>query len=552
MLPIFKECVEALFSRGLVKIVFATETLALGINMPARSVVIDKLSKWNGETHADVSPGEYTQLTGRAGRRGIDVEGHAVVVWAPGFNPTTVAGLASTRTYPLRSSFRPSYNMAVNLVRQVGRVTARELLESSFAQFQADRAVVGLARQVRKAEEALEGYAESISCDLGDFMEYAALRRRLSDREQSQSRRGRNDRRDAAADSLDRLRAGDVIDVPTGRSAGMVVVVDPGVRSARDGPRPLVVTIDRQARRLSLVDFPTPVEPLTRMRIAKKFNARNPQQRRDLAALLRNRTQDLPTPKGRQRERSPAPDDPEISRLRENMRAHPCHGCPDREHHARWAERHLKLQRETETIRRRIEQRTNTIARQFDRVCDVLEELGYLEGESATAAGGSLARIYSELDLVAAECLRRSVWDDLEPPALAAALSALVFESRNPDDADRPRLPGGAVRHALAATVDIWAELAAVEREHRLSFLREPDLGFAWAAYRWAGGAGLEDVLDDVNLAAGDFVRWVKQLLDLAEQIADAAGDTSLRRTAREAVRSMRRGVVAYSAEVDT
>jgi ATP-dependent RNA helicase HelY len=332
----------------------------------------------------------------------------------------------------------------------------------------------------------------------------------------------------------------------------MVVVVDPGVRSARDGPRPLVVTIDRQARRLSLVDFPTPVEPLTRMRIAKKFNARNPQQRRDLAALLRNRTQDLPTPKGRQRERSPAPDDPEISRLRENMRAHPCHGCPDREHHARWAERHLKLQRETETIRRRIEQRTNTIARQFDRVCDVLEELGYLEGESATAAGGSLARIYSELDLVAAECLRRSVWDDLEPPALAAALSALVFESRNPDDADRPRLPGGAVRHALAATVDIWAELAAVEREHRLSFLREPDLGFAWAAYRWAGGAGLEDVLDDVNLAAGDFVRWVKQLLDLAEQIADAAGDTSLRRTAREAVRSMRRGVVAYSAEVDT
>jgi ATP-dependent RNA helicase HelY len=130
MLPIFKECVEELFSRGLVKVVFATETLALGINMPARSVVIDKLSKWNGETHADVTPGEYTQLTGRAGRRGIDVEGHAVVLWAPDFDPTAVAGLASTRTYPLRSSFRPSYNMAVNLVHQFGKDTARELLES--------------------------------------------------------------------------------------------------------------------------------------------------------------------------------------------------------------------------------------------------------------------------------------------------------------------------------------------------------------------------------------------------------------------------------------
>jgi len=181
----------------------------------------------------------------------------------------------------------------------------------------------------------------------------------------------------------------------------------------------------------------------------------------------------------------------------------------------------------------------------------VLDQLGYLDADTVTPAGSCLARIYSELDLVAAECLRRGVWDDLEAPALAAALSALVFESRNPDDAQRPRLPGGAVRTALARTVDIWSELDGVERDHRLSYLREPDLGFAWAAYRWAGGASLEDVLDDVDLAPGDFVRWVKQLVDLAEQIADAAGDTLLRHTAREAVRSMRRGVVAYSAEVD-
>src|SRR3954452_600450 len=183
MLSAFKEVVEELFSRGLVKVVFATETLALGINMPARSVVLDRLSKWNGETHADVTPGEYTQLTGRAGRRGIDVEGHGVVVWEPGLDPRAVAGLASTRTYPLRSSFRPSYNMAVNLVRQFGRDRARELLESSFAQFQADRAVVGLARQLRKAEDALDGYRDAATCERGDFMEYAGLRRALSDRE---------------------------------------------------------------------------------------------------------------------------------------------------------------------------------------------------------------------------------------------------------------------------------------------------------------------------------------------------------------------------------
>ncbi|HEY7717498.1 MAG TPA: DEAD/DEAH box helicase, partial [Pedococcus sp.] len=153
MLPTFREIVEELFTAGRIRAVFATETLALGINMPARTVVVEKLVKFNGETHADITPAEYTQLTGRAGRRGIDVEGHAVVLWNRGMDPLAVAGLASTRTYPLRSSFRPTYNMAVNLVAQVGREVAREILETSFAQFQADRAVVGLARAVRRNEE---------------------------------------------------------------------------------------------------------------------------------------------------------------------------------------------------------------------------------------------------------------------------------------------------------------------------------------------------------------------------------------------------------------
>src|SRR6476620_1900556 len=202
MLPTFKECVEELFAAGKCRVVFATETLALGINMPARSVVIEKLVKWNGETHADITPGEYTQLTGRAGRRGIDVEGHGVVLWTPELDPKAVAGLASTRTYPLRSSFRPSYNMAVNLVHQVGRATARELLESSFAQFQADKAVVGLARQLRKAEEGLHGYAESAACDRGDFLQYAGLRDRLKAAENANARARKADRRQQIVDSL--------------------------------------------------------------------------------------------------------------------------------------------------------------------------------------------------------------------------------------------------------------------------------------------------------------------------------------------------------------
>ncbi len=188
LLPAFKEVVEELFVRGLVKAVFATETLALGINMPARCVVLERLVKFNGEAHVDLTPGEYTQLTGRAGRRGIDVEGHAVVIWSPEVDPRHVAGLASTRTYPLRSSFRPSYNMAVNLVSTVGFASARELLESSFAQFQADRSVVGLARQVARNEELLAAQSTEMGCDAGDFGEYFAIRQKISDREKALAR----------------------------------------------------------------------------------------------------------------------------------------------------------------------------------------------------------------------------------------------------------------------------------------------------------------------------------------------------------------------------
>jgi ATP-dependent RNA helicase HelY len=319
------------------------------------------------------------------------------------------------------------------------------------------------------------------------------------------------------------------------------------------------VTADRQARRLALIDFPVPVRAFTRMRIPRNFNGRNPQARRDLAAALRSRTHNLTPPppskgkggRGPAREGRPRHGDEEINRLRAELRAHPCHGCDDREDHARWAERYHKLDRDTRTLRRRIEQRTNTIARQFDRVCEVLTDLGYLEDDKVTPTGERLMRIYTDMDLVAAECLREGLWDELTPSGLAAALSALVFESRRPADAHAPRIPGGPVREVLAATVAVWGDLDALEREHKLDFLREPDLGFAWAAFRWAEGAQLDEVLRETDLAAGDFVRWMKQLLDLTDQVADAAGDAPLRRTARQASDALRRGVVAYSSVSD-
>ncbi len=545
MLPAFKECVEELYLRGLVKIVFATETLALGINMPARTVVLEKLSKWNGETHADITPGEYTQLTGRAGRRGLDVEGHAVVLWQPGMNPRDLAGLASTRTYPLRSSFRPSYNMAVNLVHSYGRHRARELLEQSFAQFQADRAVVGLARQQRKAEDALAGYAEAAQCHLGDFLEYAGLRRQISELEKSSSKVRRDDRRDEAEASLERLQPGDVIVVPVGKFAGPAVVVDPGLSD--NGHRPLVITAERQGRRLAMMDFPTPVEAVARIRLPRKLDPRNPHQRKDVAQAIREAVRGLPLSTTRPRaERAPVDSATaqQIAALRAQMREHPCHGCAEREDHARWAERHAKLEKDTQLLAQRIERRTNTVARTFDRVCEVLEALEYLTDDEVTERGRGLMRIYSDLDLVAAESLRLGLWDDLSPAQLGAVLSALVYEARRPEDGP-PAVPGGAIGATIEEMTRLWGELERLERAHRLDFLRRPDAGFAWTAYRWAEGQDLDEVITRNDQTAGDFVRQMKQLIDFAGQVADAAAGTPVRDTARQLVKLLRRGIVA-------
>ncbi|MBT8224683.1 MAG: DEAD/DEAH box helicase [Dactylosporangium sp.] len=551
LLPAFKEVVEELFVRGLVKAVFATETLALGINMPARCVVLERLVKFNGEAHVDLTPGEYTQLTGRAGRRGIDVEGHAVVIWAPEADPRQVAGLASTRTYPLRSSFRPSYNMAVNLVGSLGTTAARELLESSFAQFQADRSVVGLARQAQRNTELVETYTAESACHCGDFEGYFALRVAIGDRERALHRGGVAQRRAAALAALRRLRIGDVIQIPRGRHSGLAVVLDPDTGGFGE-PRPLVLTVGRWAGRVAAAEFTDPVAPLARLRVPKQFNHRSARERRDLASALRSAGAEAPPGRrggGRSRDAS---EDRELVDLRTRLRQHPCHACPEREEHARWAERGRRLARDTAALRGKMASRTGSLARTFDRICALLTDRGYLApGGEVTSAGRTLARIWTESDLLVAECLRREVWDRLSAAELAAAVSVVIYESRRETD-ERTPVPRGPAGEAIAETVKLWQELEAEESGRGLPCTREPDVGFAWPIYRWARGESLARVLAsgpglDTALPAGDFVRWARQVVDLLGQLADGTGTSEgLRTTARQAMTAISRGILAY------
>jgi len=444
MLPAFKEVVEELFQRKLVKAVFATETLALGINMPARTVVLEKLEKFNGEARVPITPGEYTQLTGRAGRRGIDTEGHSLIQWGDGLDPASVASLASRRTYPLTSSFRPTYNMAVNLVDQFGRERTRDILESSFAQFQADRAVVDIARKVRQYQDSLEGYEKNLDCHLGDFREYSAIRRELSDLER--------------------------------KGAGRADVESRGQRERRQH---------------------------------------------------------------------------QLTALRKRLREHPCHQCPEREQHARWAERWWKLKRQSDQLTADIRSRTGAVARIFDHVSDVLVELGYLtqrDGETVLEpAGRTLRRIYGDRDLLVSESLRHRLWDDLDPASLAAMAAALVFEPRRDEgQPDERNLPRGRFLAAFDATTDLWARLDDLERDNRLPGTQPLATGLCLPMYQWARGGQLYRVLNEADLAAGDFVRWTKQAIDLLDQLSVVA-DPPVATTARQALDAIRRGIVAYT-----
>ena len=430
LLPAFKVTVEELFQRGLVKAVFATETLALGINMPARTVVLEKLSKWNGEGHVAISPGEYTQLTGRAGRRGIDIEGNAVILWGNELDSTSVGGLASTRTYPLKSSFKPTYNMSINLISQFGSDKARTSLESSLAQFQADKAVVGLAKQIRKNESARDSLFIEAKCDKGDFIEYSQLRGQI-----------------------------------------------------------------------------------------KKLESDSKRSKRKRAEI-----------------------DEEIASIRKRMKNHICHSCPDRENHSRFAERALRLQREIESLTERINSRTNVIAKRFDRIKIILDKFGYIDNDQITKPGKMLAKIYGETDLLIAESIRADLFSNLSATDLVAVISSCIYESRNDEAA---KIPRGEIQTALSGISKIYGRIHSAETDLNLEPMRAPDFGFCWASHKWASGNSLTSVLKGNDLTVGDFVRSMKQIIDLLRQLRVAA--PHLQSVIDQALTKVDRGVIAYA-----
>lgn len=532
MVPPFKEAVEACFVEGLLGVVFATETLALGINMPARSVVIERLVKWDGERRQMLTPADYTQLTGRAGRRGIDDVGHAVVLWSPWVTFDQVAGLAASRSYRLISAFRPTYNMAANLVRRYDPAEAHRLLNQSFAQFQADADIVWIETRLRDLDARRAELWASAACDRGDVEEYAALRRAERARARSAPRTP------AATGAVSQLRPGTVIALPGDPGGRPVVVL---TVSERKGGTVRITAVTGRGRRVHIggADLDRGVNVLGRIRLPQPYQPASKAFQRDVIDALRSFAA---RPEGRHGGRQVGGRSPQ-ARI-----DHPVAGCPDVAAHLRALKDLRRIDRDRAGLAERVEERSESLARRLDAVLAILARRGYVEDWSLTDRGALLSRLYHEADLLVAEALVAGLFDGLDAASLAALLSCVVYERRGPGEAPRPWFPSADLRRRFDELDALAVELVAEEVDAGLPSTRLPDPGFVAAVFGWAQGEALGGVLFDEDVTGGDFVRTMRQLVDLLRQVSDLAPDPVTGAVARAALAAVDRGVVAASA----
>lgn len=552
-LPLFKEAVEELFARGLIKVVFATETLSLGINMPARTVVIESLSKWNGEKHRPVSPGEYKQLTGRAGRRGIDEVGHAVVLYQGYFSPDHVRSLVTREPSPVVSSFQVTYNMAANILAVHDLAEAQRLINLSFAQYVADRRVVSMEARLEALKRDLEMEEEASRCAQGgEASGYRRVERDFAGVSSRLASLAKERRCRETGAVIASMRPGDVF-VTGHRQSRRIAAVVRKARGGPAGPGLLVVDSMGRYRRISERTLSRPPRVVGAVDI-EKVTSPTRKVRRSVGAQMES----LGREKGDQPRAARSEEEQALSAeaavLKESLSGHPCHRCQHRERCLESARRAEKTERTIASARKERDAGFDVVSKRLVDVVATLNRFGFLSGETLTAKGEILRRVYNECDLLLVEALYRGVASALEPGELAAMASWFLYESRDGDAVkerraeDGPAFMRGRLSGALEALEEIEREVKSAEAESGLDLLGSIDTGFGEAAFMWAGGVELERMLERFpERSVGDMVRIMKQIIDLLRQMADVSPDPALARNLRRAMDAIDRGVVGYS-----
>ena len=521
IVPTFKEIVETCFARGLVKVVFATETLAVGINMPARAVVLDKITKFNGENHQMLKPSDFAQLTGRAGRRGLDDIGHALVVWSPFVTFEQVATLVASRSFVLNSAFRPTYNMAANLIRSTSQVQARHLLNLSFAQFQSGKDVVEIQARIQRRSKERDRLMLQAESPYGDIEEY-----RL--RKSSKAQPSEIDQ------SLSELRPGDVIEAGSISHVERMVVLTVAQRG--DGTKITALSRSRSVQTFSVRDFAQPVTTIGYVKLPSPFSPNNQK-------FLKEASSRLATAKVKQ-----------ASKLKNAAKSHhvehPVGSDPDLKFRLIAADSAERIDRELEQLEKRVANSTQSVSNKFDELVKLLTEWGFVEEWTLTQRGQMLSHIFHESDLLIANCVSEGIFDGLSASNMAAMASVFVFQARGGEESIVSHFPNHELKTRWKSALKLSQRLGIAETNHGLVVHRPPEAGFMGAALDWASGSPLVDVLEEDELTAGDFVRTIKQLIDLLRQLSTVLFEEADRNAANAAAEMCFRGVVAASSSV--
>ena len=509
MVPAFKETVEDLFADGLVKVVFATETLSLGINMPARTVVLESLSKFDGESHQIMQPGDYTQLTGRAGRRGIDTEGTAVVLHRFDLPFERVAAVAAEGSHPLVSSFQPTYNMAANLIATYPQDRAEELLNASFAQFRSESRRSQLEEALAEREDERNHFRAMLACERGDVIAFV-----------EEAGEGALAALGDMSDFAQQLREGDVLQLTNEGGERAVILA----RGWGANPRMILLESNGEQRRISGRDLDPGVAIVGRLILPEPVRTRDGGYRSSVARRLRDWD----------------PDPSFTPVVHESARLEGVGGCPELPQHLSALRRWRRADKDVRRLRRRLQRTDEGLVDVFRSIVALLADWGYVAGWSLTEKGRRLRFVYSELDLLLAESVARGAFAGLDGSHFAALASLFTFEARR-QEAVAAAPPDG-IAERVELITDIASDLAKAERKAGLPETRSPEAGFAAIAYAWAAGHDLEDLFDD-DFAAGDFVRNCRQLIDVMRQLRDEFPE--LRAAAADGVARIDRGVVA-------
>jgi superfamily II RNA helicase len=557
VLPAWKELIEQLFQRGLVKVVFATETLAAGINMPARTTVISALSKRTENGHRPLMASEFLQMAGRAGRRGLDTQGYVVTMQSR-FEGVREAGqLATSPPDPLVSQFTPSYGMVLNLLQRYELPKAKELVERSFGRYLATLDLAEDQSRIAELRQQLELLGETVpDVPWEDFEDYEKQRGRLRE-ERRLLRILQQQAEETLAHeltlALQFASPGTLVSLKAPQLRGGVaaaVIVD-----KLDGPGqfPLlqcltednvwivvpcnaVVGLHAELSCLQVNDVASP----DMERPGELRHGDQPSGGLALAVAAMAKRHDMHTPQydlaGEVRDQAEL-----VRALEEELELHPAHRWGDRKQLKKQRRRMEELEEEIAERQQLLHRRANRHWETFLSLIEILQHFGCLDDLDPSEVGRTVAALRGDNELWLGLALMSGHCDELPPADLAAVLEAISTEVSRPDlwSAYPPPPQAEETLHDLRG---LRRELLRQQELHAVVFpvWWEPDLmGLVKA---WAEGESWSDLIANTSLDEGDVVRLLRRTVDLLAQLPYCpAVSEELRSNGRRALQMINR-----------